>query len=137
MPQTKQSSGHSVDRRLFLKAGTAGVSACLLGRPPVHAKGPAESRGEPTRFQIACMTLPYGAFPFDRALQGIRAPLTVAIMGCVVNGPGEAAEADVAICAAKNKAFLYRRGKKIRTIQPDQIAAAVLAEVRALSDSAP
>jgi sugar phosphate isomerase/epimerase len=73
MLQTRQCLGQSFDRRLFLRSSAAGISACLLGRPPVHADGPATTRGEKTRFQIACMTLPYGAFPLGRALQGIRA----------------------------------------------------------------
>jgi len=66
------------------------------------------------------------------ALSGIAAPVTVAVMGCVVNGPGEADSADVAVCAGAEKAMLYRRGKKIRTVAKDRIAGAVLAEVKKL-----
>ena len=51
-------------------------------------------------------------------------------MGCVVNGPGEADTADVAVCCGKDKALLYRNGRKVRTLDPGQIVAAVLAEVR-------
>ncbi len=70
----------------------------------------------------------------ERALAEIELakPITVAVMGCVVNGPGEAAGADVAICAGKNKALLYVQGKKIRTIPPEEITQAVLTEVRKL-----
>ena len=67
------------------------------------------------------------------ALAGVDAPLTVAIMGCVVNGPGEADGADVAVCAGKGKAILYRRGKKVRTIGADEIVGAVVEEVRKLA----
>jgi (E)-4-hydroxy-3-methylbut-2-enyl-diphosphate synthase len=67
-----------------------------------------------------------------QALAGVAAPVTVAIMGCVVNGPGEAESADVAVCAGKDKAILYRRGQKVRTIPADQIVAAVVEEVAKL-----
>ena len=66
------------------------------------------------------------------ALADVKAPITVAIMGCVVNGPGEAAGADVAICAGKGKATLYRRGERVRTVAAEEIVAAVVDEVRAL-----
>ncbi len=66
------------------------------------------------------------------ALADVKAPLTVAIMGCVVNGPGEADNADVAVCAGKGKAVLYRRGEKVRTVQAGEIVAAVTAEVKRL-----
>jgi (E)-4-hydroxy-3-methylbut-2-enyl-diphosphate synthase len=68
------------------------------------------------------------------ALAGVTQPVTVAVMGCVVNGPGEAAGADVAVCAAgKDKAVLYRGGRKLRTIRAEQIVDAVVAEVRKLA----
>lgn len=69
----------------------------------------------------------------QHALAGVKAPLTVAIMGCVVNGPGEADSADVAVCAGAGKAILYRRGVRLRTIPADQIVQAVLAEVNDLA----
>ncbi|MFB3892391.1 MAG: flavodoxin-dependent (E)-4-hydroxy-3-methylbut-2-enyl-diphosphate synthase [Phycisphaerae bacterium] len=68
-----------------------------------------------------------------RELADLDAPITVAIMGCVVNGPGEAAGADVAICAGKGKAVLYRRGKKLRTVAEGDIVAAVVEEAKALA----
>jgi (E)-4-hydroxy-3-methylbut-2-enyl-diphosphate synthase len=50
-------------------------------------------------------------------------------MGCIVNGPGEAADADVALCAAKGKGFIYRKGQKIATVPQDRIIAALLTEL--------
>jgi (E)-4-hydroxy-3-methylbut-2-enyl-diphosphate synthase len=47
-------------------------------------------------------------------------------MGCIVNGPGEAADADLAVCAAKNKAFIYKKGKKIAVVAENQIIATLL-----------
>jgi len=64
------------------------------------------------------------------ALSDVVEPVTVAVMGCVVNGPGEAEGADVAVCAGKGKALLYRRGHKVRTLKADEIVPAVVAEVR-------
>lgn len=65
-------------------------------------------------------------------LGDIRQPLKVAIMGCVVNGPGEAESADVALCAGKGKAMIYRRGRKVRTVTADEMISAVVDEVRSL-----
>ncbi len=67
------------------------------------------------------------------ALADITLPITVAVMGCVVNGPGEADSADVAVCAGKDKAVLYRKGKKIRTVAADKIVAAIMEEVQKLN----
>jgi sugar phosphate isomerase/epimerase len=52
--------------------GLAGTTSRAAGPQPV-SQAPAANRGEPTRFQIACMTLPYSRFPLDRALTGIKA----------------------------------------------------------------
>jgi len=57
----------------------------------------------------------------QEALRTIERPCRVAVMGCVVNGPGEAADADFAICAAKDKAYFYRHGRKIATVPESEI----------------
>jgi len=67
------------------------------------------------------------------ALSDVRQPITVAVMGCVVNGPGEAGSADVAICAGRGHAVLYRGGKKVRTVTSDQILQAIVEEVRSMT----
>lgn len=59
------------------------------------------------------------------ALADVKVPLKVAVMGCVVNGPGEADGADVAVCAGKGKAVLYRRGEVVGTVATGEIVAAV------------
>lgn len=56
----------------------------------------------------------------------IQKPLTVAIMGCQVNGPGEAAHADVAVTGIGKKAFLYVRGKLVREVTADDAGQALL-----------
>jgi sugar phosphate isomerase/epimerase len=60
-----------VGRRDWLRATAAGFAAVAAGATRAGASQPPR-RGAPTRFQIACMTLPYGRFPFDRALTGIK-----------------------------------------------------------------
>ncbi|MGA2171864.1 MAG: flavodoxin-dependent (E)-4-hydroxy-3-methylbut-2-enyl-diphosphate synthase [Sedimentisphaerales bacterium] len=50
-----------------------------------------------------------------------RKNVRIAVMGCIVNGPGEAADADLAVCAAKNKAFIYKKGKKTAVVAENQI----------------
>jgi (E)-4-hydroxy-3-methylbut-2-enyl-diphosphate synthase len=67
-----------------------------------------------------------------KILADIDKPLRIAVMGCIVNGPGEAADADLAVCAAKNKAFIYKTGKKIAVVQENKIIPALLKELREL-----
>jgi len=59
------------------------------------------------------------------AIKDLRMPLRVAVMGCVVNGPGEAADADIAICAGKGKAFLYHKGHRVSVVAEGALAEAV------------
>lgn len=67
-----------------------------------------------------------------KALIGIDKRLRIAVMGCIVNGPGEAADADLAICAAKGKAFLYRHGRKISVVPEHKIIPLLLSELQNL-----
>jgi len=64
-----------------------------------------------------------------RVLKGIDKPLRVAVMGCVVNGPGEAADADIAVCAAKGKGFIYRNGRKKTVVPEAELLGALRAEI--------
>jgi len=68
----------------------------------------------------------------EKAIHGIEKPLRVAVMGCVVNGPGEAADADLAVCAAKTKAYIYRNGRKVLTVPEHKIIPALLKELKNL-----
>lgn len=56
-------------------------------------------------------------------------PVKVALMGCVVNGPGEADNADIAICAGAGKAVLFVKGKRVKNVLPNEILQTVLDEV--------
>jgi (E)-4-hydroxy-3-methylbut-2-enyl-diphosphate synthase len=68
----------------------------------------------------------------EKALREIDKSCRIAVMGCIVNGPGEAADADVAICAGKEKAYLYRHGEKIATLPEDQIIPRLLDAIKEL-----
>jgi len=68
----------------------------------------------------------------EKAIRGIDKPLRIAVMGCVVNGPGEAADADLAVCAAKNKGYIYHKGRKISVVPESKIIPAMLKELQNL-----
>ena len=57
----------------------------------------------------------------ENFLQNINSNITVAVMGCAVNGPGEAREADIGIAGGVNEAVLFKKGKIIRKIPQEQI----------------
>lgn len=67
-----------------------------------------------------------------KAVVKVEKPLRIAVMGCIVNGPGEAADADLAVCAAKNKGYIYRHGRKISTVPENRIIPALLKELQKL-----
>jgi len=62
-------------------------------------------------------------------LKDVRKDLTVAIMGCAVNGPGEAREADLGVACGKNEALFFKKGKILGKIQPDQIVEKIYKEI--------
>src|SRR5689334_12526403 len=64
----------------------------------------------------------------------IRLPIKVAVMGCVVNGPGEAEGADVAIFAGDRKGIIYVQGEKVANVPEEEILDRLLAECRAFED---
>ncbi len=61
----------------------------------------------------------------------IELPIKVAVMGCIVNGPGEAEGADVAVFAGKQRGIIYVQGEKVATVPEAEILDALLAECRA------
>jgi (E)-4-hydroxy-3-methylbut-2-enyl-diphosphate synthase len=69
----------------------------------------------------------------EKAVQKVTTPLKVAIMGCVVNGPGEAREADVGIAGGKGLGVLFRKGEVLRKIREKDFVPALLKEIRMLS----
>lgn len=67
----------------------------------------------------------------EAALAGCPKDLTVAVMGCVVNGPGEAREADIGIAGGDGVGLLFRKGKIIKKVPEEELLEALLAEVAA------
>lgn len=66
------------------------------------------------------------AHEVERRLVGCRADITVAVMGCVVNGPGEAREADYGIAGGKGCGLLFKKGEIIRRVSEDALADALI-----------
>jgi (E)-4-hydroxy-3-methylbut-2-enyl-diphosphate synthase len=66
------------------------------------------------------------------ALEDRSLPIQVAVMGCVVNGPGEAREADLGIAAGRKKGHLFIKGKIIRVVPEDEMVEALVAEAEKL-----
>jgi len=65
----------------------------------------------------------------EREVSGIRADVAIAVMGCEVNGPGEAREADIGVAGSRGGAVLFRRGKVVKRLRGD-VAGSFIREVR-------
>ena len=65
----------------------------------------------------------------ERFLQTLESNITVAIMGCAVNGPGEAREADIGIAGGQNEAVLFKKGQVIRKIPQEKIIEELKSEI--------
>jgi (E)-4-hydroxy-3-methylbut-2-enyl-diphosphate synthase len=65
----------------------------------------------------------------EKGVQGISSPLTIAMMGCVVNGPGEAKEADVGIAGGKGVGVLFKKGRVVKKVKEKDFATVLLNEV--------
>ena len=66
----------------------------------------------------------------DALLRSIKTPIKVAVMGCEVNGPGEAKDADVGIAAGAGRAIIFRKGQKARIVDEADMLGALMEEVR-------
>lgn len=62
-------------------------------------------------------------------LKGCSKPISVAVMGCVVNGPGEASDADVGVACGRGVGMVFRHGEVIRKVSEDQIVDALMEEI--------
>ena len=65
----------------------------------------------------------------EAKLAHIKKPVSIAVLGCVVNGPGEASSADIGIAAGKGVGILYRKGEMIKRIKEEEIVSTILDEV--------
>ena len=71
----------------------------------------------------------------ERGVKKMATPLTLAIMGCVVNGPGEAKEADIGIAGGKGVGVLFKKGKVIRKLKEKDFVQVLLDEVRRMLEN--
>jgi len=69
----------------------------------------------------------------NKCLERVTKPIKVAVMGCVVNGPGEAKDADVGIACGKGKGVIFRNGKAVGTVSEDRFVEALMAEIDSLN----
>ncbi len=78
------------------------------------------------RVEVDLFTL---ANQVDAFLAEVKEPIRVAVMGCVVNGPGESKDADVGLAAGNGKGVIFRKGKIVRTVAEDEMLGALKAEI--------
>jgi (E)-4-hydroxy-3-methylbut-2-enyl-diphosphate synthase len=83
------------------------------------------------RAQVDVYTL---ADSVTEGLQGMTVPLRVAVMGCVVNGPGEAREADLGVASGNGKGQIFVKGEVIKTVPESEIVATLIAEAQRIAD---
>lgn len=83
------------------------------------------------RAQVDVWTL---AEDVQKGLEGIDAPLRVAVMGCVVNGPGEAREADLGVAAGNGKGDIIKKGERIATVREEDIVEALVHYATEMAD---
>ena len=107
------------------------VRACwtLLAALDLRRRGP-ELVSCPTcgRCQVDLISI---AKEVEERLKGVKAPVKVAVMGCVVNGPGEAREADYGIAGGKDRGILFRKGKVLGTYPYEELLDRLLALINA------
>jgi (E)-4-hydroxy-3-methylbut-2-enyl-diphosphate synthase len=101
----------------------------LRSRGPVVIACPTCGRLEVDLFKIAA--------EIEKATAHIKVPVSLAVMGCAVNGPGEAREADLGVAAGRGNGMIYREGKAIRRVSEAEIVPALLEEIeRFVADKA-
>ena len=69
----------------------------------------------------------------QEGLKNVNKPITVAIMGCAVNGPGEARQADIGIAGGKGEALLFKKGEIIEKVKEEDLVKRLLEEIDKLS----
>jgi (E)-4-hydroxy-3-methylbut-2-enyl-diphosphate synthase len=110
-PCEEVNTAYEILKTLSLREhGPTLISCPSCGRAEVDIIGLAESVG--------------------RNLKGVSQPIKVAVMGCIVNGPGEAKEADVGIACGKGKGAIFKKGKVISTVTEKNFLEAIMAEVK-------
>ena len=113
-PEQEVRVGLEILRSLDLVPAGASVTSC-----PTCGRTRVDVRGVATEVEAALER-------YRRAHANVALP-RVAVMGCAVNGPGEAKDADVALCGGDGEFLLYLHGKPVRKVPPSEAVAAVLA----------
>ena len=72
----------------------------------------------------------------ERHIQNIDTPLKIAVMGCVVNGPGEAKEADIGVAGGHGVGIIFKKGQLYKKVAEDKLLAVFLAEIDAMIEEA-
>ena len=80
-----------------------------------------------------CLDVEALAKEVEARLAGVELPITVAIMGCVVNGPGEAKHADVGIAGGGSAGALFRSGRLVRRVPQDRLLDALMEEIHSIA----
>jgi (E)-4-hydroxy-3-methylbut-2-enyl-diphosphate synthase len=70
----------------------------------------------------------------ERGVKKMAIPLTVAIMGCVVNGPGEAKEADIGIAGGRGVGVLFKKGRIVRKLKEKDFVPVLLGEIKKMTE---
>jgi (E)-4-hydroxy-3-methylbut-2-enyl-diphosphate synthase len=68
----------------------------------------------------------------ERAVSGLRSPIVVAVMGCAVNGPGEAREADIGLACGRASGVIFKKGRPLKKVRGTKMVEEFIAEVRKL-----
>ena len=111
-PVEEVKAGEDILRALDLKKGVRFVSCPTCGRPRIDLIGLAKQA--------------------EQALSGCQKDITVAVMGCAVNGPGEAREADVGIAGGEGEGLVFKKGQIVKKVPEDRLLQALLDEVQKL-----
>ena len=108
-PEKEVQVGHDILRAIGLEKGIQIVSCPTCGRTKIDLIGIAKR--------------------VEDALDGINKDIKVAVMGCVVNGPGEASDADIGIAGGDKCAVLFKKGEIVCKIKEDEIVSRLLQEI--------
>lgn len=109
IPEKEIDAGHDILRAIGLEKGVQIVSCPTCGR---------------TKIDLIKI-----ANEVENALKGVRKNIKVAVMGCVVNGPGEAGDADIGIAGGDGCAMLFKKGEIVRKLDEKEIVNTLISEI--------
>ena len=109
-PQREVAAGYEILQSLGLRSRGPSLISC-----------PTCGRTEVDLMDVAARV--------ERAVRRLRTPMTVAVMGCTVNGPGEAREADIGLACGRGKGVIFKKGRLLRKVGGKTMVAEFIAEV--------